>query len=387
MAERAGHQVIDASGQEIRDAYGVAGRHDEAFAQALEHESVEVEALRSRLIDAERKLLSQGDVNKRLKESRAEMARMEKEMRLLSTVGSTNPPGWLKDGGKRKAGVHYGTPWLMLSDLHLDEVVFPDQVMGINAYDRAIAHLRLDTTTANFVDVWKHYHQGVTYDGAVVCLGGDIFSGDIHEELKETNEDTLFGSIEYWVDPLASTLSYIADAFGKVHVPVVVGNHGRTTRKPRAKFRARSNADWKIGCDLQRIFAKDDRITFDVSDSADCVIDSYGRRIMLTHGDQASGGSGWGGIFSPIGRLDDKKSKRQQAVDKPYDLMVLGHWHQLIYGPDWIVNGSMKGYDEYAFTSNFGYEVPSQASWLMTPEHGKTETAPIFSQDRALEGW
>lgn len=358
-----------------------------SMADALRNETLELEKLRTQLDSAQRKILADGNIKKRLKESHNENAKLEKELALLSTVGKTDPPAWLKGRRSKKANKHTGTAWLMLSDLHLDEVVFPDQLLGMNAYSREIARQRLKRTTEGFVDVWKNYHQNVSYDGAVVCLGGDLFSGDIHEELKETNEDTLFGSIEYWVDPLAETLDHIASEFGKVHVPVVVGNHGRTTRKPRAKFRARSNADWKIGCDLQRIFAKDKRITFDVSDSADCIIDSYGRRVMLTHGDQASGGSGWGGIFSPIGRLDDKKSKRQQAVDLPYDLMVLGHWHQLIFGPNWIVNGAMKGYDEYAFTNNFGYEVPSQASWLMTPEHGKTFTAPIFSQDRKAEGW
>lgn len=356
------------------------------IAAELAKESVELESLRQELDRAQRKLLSQGDVAKRLKEAKEANEKMERELSLLSTIGRTDPPKWLKSPTK-KPGKHNGTLWLMLSDLHLDEVVFPEQVMGINKYNREIAHGRLERTAQNFVEVWKQYHQRVTYDGVVVCLGGDIFSGDIHEELKESNEDTLFGSIEYWVDPLASVINLIADEFGKVHVPVVVGNHGRTTRKPRAKFRARSNADWKIGCDLQRIFAKDKRVTFDVSDSADTIIDSYGRRVMLTHGDQATGGAGWGGIFSPISRLDDKKSKRQAAVDVPYDLMVLGHWHQLIYGPNWIVNGSLKGYDEYAFTMNFGYEVPAQASWLMTPEHGRTWSAPIYCQDRKLEGW
>jgi hypothetical protein len=31
-----------------------------------------------------------------------------------------------------------------------------------------------------------------------------------------------------------------------------------------------------------------------------------------------------------------------------YDTMLLGHWHQWIPMLDQIVNGSLKGYDEYA---------------------------------------
>jgi len=163
--------------------------------------------------------------------------------------------------------------------------------------------------------------------------------------------------------------------------------HGRTTRKPRAKFRARSNFDWFMGRALQRVFAKDSRVTFDVAEAADTLVPSYGQRVMLTHGDQASGGGGIGGIWPPIMRLDARKRQRQEAVGQGYDLLVMGHWHTLTLGKSFIVNGSLVGQQEYSFIGNFGFEQPQQACWLMTPEHGMTWTAPIFSQDRQVEGW
>jgi hypothetical protein len=86
-------------------------------------------------------------------------------------------------------------------------------------------------------------------------------------------------------------------------------------------------------------------------------------------------------------RLDARKRARQNAVNQGYNLLTMGHWHQLVYGPSFIVNGSLKGYDEYAFDLNFGFEPPQQAAWLIVPEHGRTWTAPIFCQDRKKEGW
>jgi hypothetical protein len=100
-----------------------------------------------------------------------------------------------------------------------------------------------------------------------------------------------------------------------------------------------------------------------------------------------NGGSGIGGIWPPIMRLDARKRQRQAAVGQPYDLLALGHWHTLTLGPSWIVNGSLVGYDEYAYVSNFGFEPPAQALWLMTPEHGKTFTAPVLPCHREKEGW
>lgn len=313
--------------------------------------------------------------------------RVSRELDLILglTHGLSEPPTWLTS--PKKSSKHRGTPWLLLSDLHLDEVVQPAEVLGMNSYNRKIAEMRLENTFTGATKIARDYWTGITYDGIVAPLMGDLYSGDIHEELTQTNEDTLLGSILHWVDHLGAGLTLLADEFGKVHVPVVVGNHSRRTRKPRSKFRARDNFDWFTGHLLAKMFKADKRITFDVSESPDTIVQSYGHRVMVTHGDQANGGNGIGGAFMPIMRLDAKKRARQAAVNQQFDLMVLGHWHTLMFAPQFVVNGTTKGYDEYAFTSNFGYEPPSQAMFLMTPEHGKTFTAPVFCADRKREGW
>jgi hypothetical protein len=326
------------------------------------------------------------DARARLRESEALRERLERELGIMSRVGQRQrPPAWLKRP-KRTNG-HRGTPWLLLSDLHLDEVVRPAELMGVNAYDRTIAEARLARTFEGAVTIAKSYWSGVSYDGIVAPLAGDIFSGSIHEELTETNEDTMLGSLDHWIDHLAAGYSFLVEEFGKVHVPVVVGNHGRTTRKPRAKMRARDNFDWFIGKALERIFSGEKRITFDVSEAADVLVPSYSRTVCITHGDQARGGGGIGGIWPPIMRLLAQKQQRYAAMGITVDLMPIGHWHQLVFGKGFIVNGSLKGYDEYAYVSNFGFEPPAQAFWLMTPEHGQTFTSPIFPMKRKAEGW
>lgn len=328
------------------------------------------------------------DAVSRARDAEARLERVERELLLMTSLGGAAkpPPDWLtkppKSGKK-----HHGTPWLLLSDLHLDEVVNPAEMMGVNAYNRKIAEQRMAATFQSTVKITNDYWTGVTYDGIVVPLMGDLYSGDIHEELAETNEDSILGSILHWSDHLAAGISLLADTFGKVHVPVVVGNHGRQSRKPRAKFRARTNYDWFTGHLLARQFRGDRRVTFDVSESADVLVQSYGHRVMVTHGDQARGGGGIAGIWAPIMRLDARKRQKQAAVNQPYDLLCMGHWHNLIFGPSFIVNGSLKGYDEYAAISNFGFEPPAQALFLMTPEHGKSWTAPVFPMDRKVEGW
>ena len=67
--------------------------------------------------------------------------------------------------------------------------------------------------------------------------------------------------------------------------------------------------------------------------------------------------------------------------------MLLGHFHQYMTLPGIIVNGSLKGYDEYAMISNFGFEVPQQAFWLTTPERGPAFHVAIQPMTRKAEGW
>jgi hypothetical protein len=326
-------------------------------------------------------------VKRRLGAVEAENEELQRLLNFHDAVSTANPspPKWLTPK-KPKAG-HRATLVTMWSDLHFDEVVNPDEIGGLNCYNREIGTQRLKRLAEGVIKLSRDYLSGVTYDGAIVMLGGDIFSGDLHD-LAETNEDTLFGSLLYWSEQLAAALGMIAEEFGRLHVPVVVGNHGRLTYKPRTKLRARDNLDWLLGHMLARQLASE-KITFDIPDNADCLVRAYDTTHLLTHGDQVTGGGGIGGIWPPVMRLKARKAERYAAEGHTFDTVVMGHFHQLIMAPTQglIVNGSLIGYGEYSALSNFRPERPQQAMWLVTPERGITMSAPVLPADRAAEGW
>jgi len=294
------------------------------------------------------------------------------------------PPTWLAPAKPKKSSA---TLVVMLSDTHFDEVVVPEEVDFLNAYNRTIATMRLQKWTENVIKVSRHYLSGVTYDGVFLILGGDIFSGDIHEELHDTNASTMLDSLLYWSEQLTASISLLAEEFGKVHITSVVGNHGRTTRKPRMKLRVKTNYDWLVTKMIERYFEKDKRVTFQIPEGADSLVSIYGYGQLITHGDQASGGGGIGGIWPPIMRLRARKAQRYLATESNFQTMWCGHWHQLVQTPSLIINGSLKGVDEYAFINNFSFEQPQQALAVITPERGITIQAPIFCADRKAEGW
>ena len=71
---------------------------------------------------------------------------LEQVQRALTVVeqaesAQLQPVKWLMPSAKPKLSA--ATLVLMLSDLHLDEIVEPDEVDGLNAYNRAIAVMRM----------------------------------------------------------------------------------------------------------------------------------------------------------------------------------------------------------------------------------------------------
>jgi hypothetical protein len=312
--------------------------------------------------------------------------KLEKALNVVDMVegASIDPPVWLT---KVPTGKNRATVVAILSDTHFDEVVLASEMDGINAYNRTIATQRLELWTKNVIHLTQNYLSGVTYDGMVLMLGGDIFSGDIHEELAETNEDSMLGSLLYWSEQIAASITMFGKEFKKVHVISVPGNHGRMSRKPRMKLRAKTNFDWLLSKMVERHFAGSKNITFNVPDSADCMVSIYGYNHLLTHGDQAKGGGGIGGIWPTVMRLRARKLQRYSDTGTTFKTIWMGHWHQYISTPELVVNGSMKGYDEYAIMNSFQFQVPSQALAIVTPEHNITWQCPVFFTDKKKEKW
>ena len=300
-------------------------------------------------------------------------------------MADMNPsiPNWLikKPKGKTFAGV----PTLFASDWHWGEIVDPNQINGVNDYNIKIAQNRAKVMVEKSIDLLKNHIAHTDYPGIVFVLGGDMVSGDIHEELMATNQMEIMPTVLDLFGVLTWCINTLADEFGQVFIPCVSGNHGRNTHKIRAKGRNFTSFDWLLYQFLAKRFEGDKRIQFHIPDGSDAYYSIYGHRYLLTHGDQFRGGDGVIGALGPIIRGDHRKRSRNSQIDMQYDTMLLGHWHQLIQLERLIVNGSLKGYDEYAYTNNFGFEPPRQALWLTHPEHGLTFSMPVYVDRKKVE--
>ena len=271
-----------------------------------------------------------------------------------------------------------GVPILFVSDLHWGEVVHPSQINGVNRYNLDIAHTRMNRLASTAVHLLEIISPKMDYPGLVMPLGGDMISGNIHDELSASNELNTMPTVLDLFGKLSGLIKFMADRFGNVFLPCVTGNHGRDTTKIWAKDRHHTSFDWLLYCILAKHFEGDKRVTFQIPDGPDAYFRVYGHRYLLSHGDQFRGGDGMIGALGPIIRGDHKKRSRNAQIDMEYDTLLIGHWHQYCHLSRLIVNGSLKGYDEYAYSGNFPYEAPQQALWLTHPQYGITYRMPVF---------
>lgn len=300
---------------------------------------------------------------------------------------SPTPPDWQADLVTAKGGP--GVPQCLWSDWHWGEHVFAEQVGGVNSFNVDVAHTRARRLVSTVIDLCFEHQRNPVYPGIVVSLGGDMITGEIHQELAETNDMPVAPALIDLLGVLIWCFDRLLERFPKVFVPCVVGNHGRMTLKPRAKNVVYTSFEWLLFCMLERHYAGDDRIRFYVPTETDAHFKVAGMRQMLTHGDRlgVKGGDGFIGAIGPIMRGRGKVGLSEAQIGRDFDLLMMAHWHYYMphHEAGVLVNGSLKGYDEYArLALRVPFQRPIQAMWFTHPVVGVTNVMPIYLESRPI---
>jgi len=262
-------------------------------------------------------------------------------------------------------GVTSGVPCLFLSDIHHGEVVDPSQINGVNEFNSEISKQRIQNVIDTSINLLFDHFANPKYDYIVLAMGGDMVSGNIHDELRETNDAKIIDISIDLANTLIQHIYTLKERFHRVYVPCVVGNHGRLDKRPRAKGGVTDNFDFLIYKIIERHFADDYNVTIDVSKGFDLRFDVNGHGFLLTHGNQFKAGNALAGPVMAWKRGELKKKKNYDSVGDPFDTMIMGHFHSLTYANGLIVNGTTKGMDEWTFGMNFEFEKPQQALWIV----------------------
>lgn len=295
------------------------------------------------------------------------------------------PPAWAIRG--ERIADSPGVPILMLTDWHIGETVRSAEVFHMNAFDEAAADARVRQVVERAILLGAMHAPAGGHKGGVVFLGGDFVSGWLHEELVRSDWCSPLQSSAWCVSRIVWALRKLRDAWGRLYVVGVSGNHGRLTKRPPGKGHSFQCFDWLIYTMVaQQIgdHATDRKtITISVPDDGEQIVPVAGTRYHLMHGHQAGvkGGDGIIGALGPIMRGAVKIGSANRSVGRDSDVLVIGHYHQTLWLPRVIVGGTLKGYDEYARVSRFGFEPASQLMWFSHPKWGANCPMRIFLQD------
>lgn len=271
----------------------------------------------------------------------------------------------------------------LLSDVHCEEEVRPGETPVANEYNPEIAERSIARFFAGYRWLMDFNRTAFKITDAVVWLGGDLMSGHIHEELKETTSGTAIETL-LWLKPrlVAGIDLLLADPkLERLHVPCSYGNHGRNTIKPYRARGAAHSYEWLLYQFLADHYKEDPRVRFLADPSAHQYMRVYDWDLHFHHGDETSYQGGVGGITIPL-----NKAVGQWDIARKCHYHHFGHWHQYIDTGRVTVNGSVIGFNAYAMSIKATPEPPQQAFYLLDSKRGKTCKSPIWVREGACGG-
>ncbi len=274
------------------------------------------------------------------------------------------------------SGTSEGTPIIVASDWHAEETVTSAQVSGLNEFNLDIADKRIaHFWRASLKLVQKHLNPGIQIREVVLALLGDFITGQIHgAENAEANsllpvdaliwvQNRIIAGIDFWLNHSNYTLV----------IPCKVGNHARTTFKPRFGSDAGHSLESLMYVHLAGYYRNEPRIKFVIDNGYHTYMDVYDQTIRFHHGHAIKYGGGIGGLFIPAYKAVGAWSKARWA-----DLDIFGHFHQTKDGGSFVCNGSLIGYNAFALSIKADFETPKQTLLLVDKKRGRTSTWPIL---------
>lgn len=266
-----------------------------------------------------------------------------------------------------KAGKFRGTALAMCSDWHVEEDVRPETVNWLNEYSPAIAEKRAHGLFRGFDWNYKLLTLGeyrYQIDTIVLWLGGDFISGYIHDELQESNHLSPTKAIRLAARLISAGIDYLlAETPARLVIPTNHGNHGRTTLKRRVSTAADNSLEHLLYHVLAERYAKEPRVEFDIADGSLLYREIEGRTVRFHHGDDVRYGGGVGGITIPIRKAIAQWNKSRHA-----DLTVMGHYHDDHVMRDFLVNGSLIGWNAFAASIKASYSLAGQMWCVLDPD-------------------
>jgi hypothetical protein len=257
---------------------------------------------------------------------------------------------------------------LNLGDWHIPEVITNVESGDWGEYNFKIATQRIYRLADKFLQWVTVQRHGYRINELHVNIVSDLVSGDIHEELKITNEFPLPVAMVKVGYLLAQLIGALAPNFTKVFVHYAGrDNHGRLTKKPQYKQAALNNANYVVSSFAREMLREQKNVEVEYLLSSPGLIQIAGSNVLLMHGDQIKA---YMGIpFYGIERMRAREAIKANKRGTRTEWIFCGHFHTFAQLPGVMMNGALCGTNEMDATLG-RISPPSQISFMWHPEHG-----------------
>lgn len=306
----------------------------------------------------------------------AENERLRESLNVMNNLPAPSPISMhAKAATKSDAEV-----FMVASDWHVEEDVPRDSVHGLNQYDPDIAKYRAEKFFVNGLKLANMIARDCDVTTLNLGMIGDLFSGNIHEDLAESNHLGPASAAQFAQDLLTGGIQFLLENSDlNLRLIFMDGNHGRMTRQMRVQTRGDNSLELFMMRQIAKYFADEPRIE-SVLPSSELLYTNHFEnfKIRWTHGDSIRYAGGIGGLTIPL-----IKAVRNWDKAQPANLTVLGHFHQLFNGGEFICNGSLIGYNAFAQYIRASPEAPRQAFFSVNARNGGElgVFAPIWLDD------
>lgn len=352
--------------------------YEREFGKCLEVIETVREVEPKTLIQAERKARvlseSERENKQKLKYLESENERLQAEIEaVLEMAGDIKP---IRIKAKKGKKTHEAVPFIIASDWHLDEMVDPAVVSGLNEYSMAIAEMRIQNFWRNALKLIQKQTRDVHVERVVVALLGDFITGYLRDENREANETQPIFAIIRAQELIAGGIQYLLDNTDyQFDIPCHMGNHSRITEKQRTSTEAGNSLEYFMYYNLRAHFADNPRVNFHIAKGYHSYVEVFEYTVRLHHGHYIRYGGGVGGPT-----IATNKAIANWNTSRKADLDVFGHLHMFFPADTFIINGSIIGWNAFANSIKAKYDPhPKQTFFLIQKGKGRTIVAPIFT--------
>jgi len=215
-----------------------------------------------------------------------------------------------------------------------------------------------------------------------IFMLGDMVSGIIHEELLRHKGLAITDQVVMGAEIIADFIYKLKRRFPTIDVYCVVGNHGRLDKK--ISFKDKWNSfDYLLYKFIETKFENVDGVNFYIPKQSMIIVKKFDFNFLLRHGDGKSNSFAGIPVYG-IMRTSAKATQMFAGLHNTYiHYEILGHYHTPMALPKpagkIIINGTLKGTDEYGLSSFLSSDV-SQKLLVLNSKHGIFANIDIYCE-------